>query len=60
MKITKGKQTKPQRVVVYGVESVGKTTFASKFPKPLFIDVEGGTSHLDVERHGVKAGEELL
>jgi len=60
MKITKGKQTKPQRVVVYGVESVGKTTFASKFPKPLFIDVEGGTSHLDVDRCGVETGEELL
>ena len=39
-----------QKVVVYGVEGIGKTTFASKFPDPLFIDVEGGTKHLDVAR----------
>ena len=50
MKITKGKQTRAQRVVLYGVESVGKSTFAAKFPNPLFLDIEGGTSHLDVDR----------
>jgi hypothetical protein len=50
MKITKGKQTRAQRVVIYGVESVGKSTFAAQFPKPLFLDVEGGTSHLDTDR----------
>jgi hypothetical protein len=37
-------------VVIYGVESVGKTTFASKFPSPLFLDIEGGSAHLDVDR----------
>jgi hypothetical protein len=50
MKIIKGKQQRPQRVVIYGVESVGKTTFASKFPNPLFLDIEGGSAHLDVDR----------
>jgi hypothetical protein len=50
MKITKGKQTRAQRVVIYGVESVGKSTFAAQFPKPLFLDVEGGTAHLDTDR----------
>jgi hypothetical protein len=50
MKIIKGKQQRPQRVVIYGVESVGKTTFASKFPSPLFLDIEGGSAHLDVDR----------
>ena len=50
MKITKGKQTRAQRVVIYGVESVGKSTFAVQFPKPLFLDVEGGTAHLDTDR----------
>jgi hypothetical protein len=50
MKITKGKQTRAQRVVIYGVESVGKSTFAAQFPKPLFLDIEQGTSHLDVDR----------
>jgi hypothetical protein len=50
MKITSGKQTRAQRVVIYGVESVGKSTFAAQFPKPLFLDVEGGTAHLDTDR----------
>jgi hypothetical protein len=50
MKITKGKQSRAQRVVIYGVESVGKSTFAAQFPKPLFLDIEQGTSHLDVDR----------
>lgn len=50
MKITKGKQIRPQRVVIYGVESVGKTTFAAQFPTPLLIDIENGSHRIDVER----------
>lgn len=50
LNITRGVVPCAQKVVVYGVEGIGKTTFASKFPNPLFIDVEGGTKHLDVAR----------
>jgi hypothetical protein len=59
MKITKGKQQRAQRVVLYGVESVGKSTFAAKFPKPLFLDIEGGTSHLDVDRCEINSWKQL-
>jgi hypothetical protein len=59
MKITKGKQTRAQRVVIYGVESVGKSTFAAQFPKPLFLDVEGGTAHLDTDRVEIATLAEL-
>jgi hypothetical protein len=59
MKITKGKQTRAQRVVIYGVESVGKSTFAAQFPNPLFLDVEGGTSHLDTERASIDTAADL-
>lgn len=48
--ITKGKQKSAIRLVGYGAEGIGKSTFASKFPEPLFIDVEGGTKQLDVAR----------
>lgn len=48
--ITNGKIAKPQKIVLYGVEGIGKSTLASQFPSPLFIDVEGGTSHIDVSR----------
>ena len=59
MKISKGKQQRPQRVVIYGVESVGKSTFAAQFPKPLFLDIEGGTAHLDVDRVAVDSWKQL-
>jgi len=59
MKITKGKQQRAQRVVLYGVESVGKSTFAAKFPKPLFLDIEQGTSHLDVDRCDIGTWKQL-
>lgn len=50
LKITRGKQPRPQKVVIYGPEGIGKTTLAAQFPDPLFIDTEGGSSHLDVAR----------
>lgn len=50
MKISKGRELVPIKVVVYGSEGIGKTTLASHFPKPLFIDVENGTKQLDVIR----------
>lgn len=50
MNITQGKVIRPQKVVVYGPEGIGKTTFAASFPDPLFIDTEGSTFHLDVKR----------
>lgn len=50
MNITKGKIKTALKVVVYGQEGVGKSTFASKFPEPVFIDTEGSTKQLDVAR----------
>ena len=50
MQITKGRQNLPYKVVLYGVEGIGKTTFASQFPDPLFIDTEGSTARMDVAR----------
>lgn len=48
--ITSGVIQSAQKVVVYGPEGIGKTTFASKFPNPLFMDTEGSTKHLNVKR----------
>ena len=50
MNITRGIQSKPLKVVIYGPEGVGKSTFASLFPDPLFIDTEGSTARMDVAR----------
>jgi hypothetical protein len=48
--ITSGVQAAPVKVVLYGPEGIGKSTFASHFPSPVFIDTEGGTKRLDVAR----------
>jgi hypothetical protein len=48
--VTKGKQKKPRRVVVYGPDGVGKTTFAANAPKPIFLGTEDGTEHIDAAR----------
>lgn len=50
MEIIRGKQRKALKVVMYGVEGVGKSTFAANFPDPVFIDTEGSTAALDVAR----------
>lgn len=50
MQITKGRQNLPYKVVIYGPEGIGKTTFAAQFPDPLFIDTEGSTTRMDVAR----------
>lgn len=48
--LQRGKLQRPQKVVIYGPEGVGKSTLASKTPQPVFLDTEGGTHHLDVVR----------
>lgn len=50
MNITRGKIARAQKVVLYGTEGIGKSTFASHFPDPVFIDTEGSTNNMDVAR----------
>jgi hypothetical protein len=50
MQITRGIIVKAQKVVIYGPEGIGKSSFASDFPEPLFIDTEGSTNLMDVAR----------
>lgn len=50
LNIQRGRVAKAQKIVLYGPEGVGKTTFAAQFPDPIFIDTEGGTEHYDVAR----------
>jgi len=51
-KIQTGKIGRAQKVVVYGPEGFGKSTLASQFPSPLFLDVEDSTAQMDVARIG--------
>ena len=49
-KVRKGPIRAPIRVLGYGAEGVGKSTFASGAPSPIWLGAEGGTLKLDVER----------
>lgn len=48
--ISNGKIQTAIKTVIYGPEGIGKSTFASRFPDPLFIDTEGSTKYMDVKR----------
>lgn len=50
MNITSGKIASAQKIVIYGPEGIGKSSFAAKFPRPIFIDTEGSTKWMDVQR----------
>ena len=60
MNITKGRIETAKKVVIYGPEGIGKSTFASQFPNPLFIDTEGSTKEMDVARFDKPTSWELL
>lgn len=48
--IISGKTGGALKAVIYGPEGIGKSTLAAQFPRPLFIDTEGSTRHMDVAR----------
>ena len=50
MEITRGAIPRPVKTVIYGPEGIGKSTLASKWPEPIFIDTEGSTNRMDVAR----------
>ena len=60
LNIKSGKLTRPQKLVIYGPEGIGKSTLAAQAPNPLFIDTEGGTAHMDVRRIEKPASWEAL
>lgn len=50
MEIISKKTITAPKVLIYGNSGVGKSTLASQFPKPLFLDLEGGLNYMDVDR----------
>ena len=60
MNITKGKIRGAKKIVIYGPEGIGKSTFAAQFPDPVFIDTEGSTNELDVARFDSPTSWQML
>ena len=46
------KATDPPRVLLYGPEKAGKTTLASEFPDPVFLQTEEGNGTLALDTFG--------
>jgi hypothetical protein len=57
--IHKGKRIKPRRTILFGPHGIGKSTWASKWPSPLFLDLEGGVNDLDVESIRIKSAMDV-
>lgn len=47
---SKGKKEHPLWITLYSPEGIGKTSFASNAPSPIFIDVEQGSLEIDTTR----------
>lgn len=50
MQIIKGKKRRPRRTILYGPHGIGKSTWASKAPRPLFIATEDGLDDIGSDR----------
>jgi len=46
--VKKGKNLRPPRIFLYSTHGIGKSTFASQAPNPIFICAEDGLDALDV------------
>ena len=60
MNITRGRKPGAKKVVIYGPEGIGKSTFASRFPDALFSDTEDSTKDMDVSRFDKPSSWEML
>lgn len=49
-KIVKGRVEHPPKILIYGMDGIGKTTFAAGAPDPFFIDANRGSLEHDVRR----------
>lgn len=58
--INRGVVPTAKKVVIYGPEGIGKTTFAARFPNPVFIDTEGSTKEYDVARFPAPTSWQML
>lgn len=60
MQVIKGKVKKAKKVTIYGPEGIGKSSLSGKFPRPIFIDTEGSTTEMDVDRLPKPTSWEML
>lgn len=54
--VKKGRTASAWRMLIYGVEGIGKSTIAAAAPSPIFLGAEDGVGHLDVARFPAPEG----
>lgn len=60
MQVISGKVEKAKKVTIYGPEGIGKSSLAAQFPRPIFIDTEGSTTEMNVDRLPKPSSWEML
>jgi hypothetical protein len=45
-----GKEAKPPRIMIYGIEGIGKSLFSASAPKSIFLQTEDGLSEIDCHK----------
>jgi len=58
--IKSGREFAPPRIFLAGTEGIGKSTFASKAPKPIFIPSEDGLKQIECDKFPVAKTYEQL
>ncbi len=59
--ITSGIQMKPRRIMLYGTHGIGKSTFGSMSPSPIFIQTEDGLDQIAADKFPLtKSFEEIM
>ena len=48
--IITGRKPEPPRLVLYGMEGIGKSTFGAAFPNAIFVQTEDGLGNIDCSR----------
>jgi len=48
--VVSGRTPAPRRVMLYGTHGIGKSTFASRAPNPIFVQTEDGLGQVDCDK----------
>lgn len=48
--VTSGKEARPPRIMLYGQEGIGKSSYGASAPKPIFIQTEDGLGEIECSK----------
>src|SRR6516162_3552679 len=57
-RVQHGRTAKPPRLLLYGTPGIGKSTFGSQSPKPIFVPTEDGLDQIDAAKFPLAANYE--